>query len=146
MNDLQFQGIQRTQTKCDPGQGCGHDTPIDPYPRAQPEWLWIMLLFQHIKRLVADEPLGSTHLHHDLVTGVDTQRAHNATFLLAVADIHTGGTDRNTLLAVHTISGGSIILFLALLDAPSRFPTIFIVSWDHGGLVDHHALDTSIRA
>src|SRR3546814_5152435 len=95
---------------------------------------------------VADQPARVIHLVHDVVAGVDARRAADAFDLQAVANVDTGGADLDAHGAVDAVPQAQGLVVNALLAGATAFAATRVVGNDQGVLVEHHALETCVRA
>jgi hypothetical protein len=102
------------------------------------------MLFQRIFSGVANQAARLPNLVHNRVASIDTGTTTNAFVLLALANIDTRRTNDNAQATIDAIpQGGRITSFFA---GTTRLATFGIVGNDQRIRVEHHALETSIRA
>ena len=89
--------------------------------------------------VVADQAARAADLAHDLVAGIDAQRALDALELRAVADVDARRADGDAGLAVDAVAAP--LPGLALLVGAARLAAIGAVAHQQRLVVDHGALD-----
>ena len=95
---------------------------------------------------VADQAAWVLHLVHDVVAGIDARRAADALDLQAVSDVDAGRAYLYAHGAVDAVAQALGLVVGAFFTWPAQFATAWVVGDDQGVLVEHHALETRIRA
>ncbi|MNJ55318.1 hypothetical protein D3C77_508020 [compost metagenome] len=95
---------------------------------------------------IADQTFGVVHLVHDGVAGIDASGAANAFDLQTIANVDAGRTNLDTHCAVDAITQALGLVVDVLFARTAGFTTTGVVGNDQGVLVEHHTLETRIRA